>query len=235
MEPIFTPPGQPTPTVPVINPANPVPGIVDTTGYLYQAFALDLNDRMRDNLKPDLRTIFQVHDIAIPKGIGYHPNNNPSPAGMQPLRVYEDGNVRVTATLVNHFPIVPAFAFRFDTADGSVVFSGDTAPNDNLVALARHAEVLVHEVIDPAWVDILFPPPTTPVQDALKHHLLTAHTTIDDVGKVAERAGVKTLVLTHIVPGNAPTAHLAQARRNFSGRFVIGQDLMRIGVGRPLT
>jgi ribonuclease BN (tRNA processing enzyme) len=232
MEPIFTPPGVPTPTVPVVNPANPVPGIEDTTGYLYQAFALDLNDRMRDNLKPDLRNIFHVHDIAIPKGIGYHPNDNPSPTGMEPLLVHEDADVRVSATLVNHFPIVPAFGFRFDTADGAVVFSGDTGPNDNLVALAQGADVLVHEVIDPAWVDILFPPPLTPVDESLKHHLLTAHTTIDDVGKIAERAGVKTLVLSHIVPGNASRAHLAQAGRNFSGRLVIGQDLMRIGVGR---
>ncbi len=232
MEPIFTPPGQPTPTVPVINPDNPVPGIEDTTNYLYQAFALDLNDRMRDNLKPDLRGIFDVNDIAIPKGIGYHPNTNPSPPGMAPLPVFQDANVRVTATLVNHFPIVPAFGFRFDSADGSIVFSGDTAPSDNLIALARGADILVHEVIDPAWVEILFPPPTTPVEDSLKNHLLTAHTTIDDVGKVAQRAGVKKLVLSHIVPGNASVQNLRKAGRNFSGQLIIGEDLMQMGVGR---
>src|SRR3954470_5319161 len=108
---------------------------------------------MRDNLKPDLHAFFDVHDIAIPAGIGYHPNDSPSPPGMAPIPVYEDNQVRVTATLVDHFPIVPAFAFRFDTAAGSVACSGDTAPNDNLVALAQDTDVRVHEVIDPAWVD----------------------------------------------------------------------------------
>ena len=232
MEPILAPPGFPAPPVPVINPANPVPGIADTTNYLYQAFALDLNDRMRDNLRPDLRAIFDVHDIQIPKGIGYHPNRSPSPDGMDPIPVYQDENVTVTATLVRHVPIAPAFGFRFDTADGSVVFSGDTGPSDNVVRLARDADILVHEVIDPAWLEMLFPPPTTPVQELLKEHLLTTHTTIDDVGTVAEMAGVRTLVLSHIVPGNAPRSHLLRAKRRFSGRLVIGADLMRFGVGR---
>ena len=50
--------------------------------------------------------------------------------------------------LVQHAPVFPAFGFRFDTPDGSVVFSGDTGPCDNVVRLARGADVLVHEVID---------------------------------------------------------------------------------------
>jgi ribonuclease BN (tRNA processing enzyme) len=231
LEPIFTPPGRPTPNVPVMNPESPEPGTVDMTNYLYQAFATDLNDRMRDNLKPDLHGLFKVHDIAIPRGIGYHPNTNPSPTGMPPIHVYEDENVTVTATLVNHFPLVPAFAFRFDTADGAVTFSGDTAPNENLIRLAHKSDILVHEVIDPAWVNLLFPPPTTPAEDALKHHLLSAHTTIDDVGKVAQRAKAKTLALSHIVPGNAPRSHLVQAGRHFRGRLVIGEDLLELCVG----
>jgi ribonuclease BN (tRNA processing enzyme) len=232
MEPVLAVPGLPVPPVPVVNPQNPVPGITDTTNYLYQAFALDLNDRMRANLRPDLRAIFHVHDIPVPTGIGYHPDRNPSPPGMEPIPVYQDENVAVTATLVRHVPVAPAFGYRFDTADGAVVFSGDTAPSDNLARLARGADILVHEVIDPAWLDTLFPPPTTPAQDALKNSLLATHTTTGDVGKVAENAGVRTLVLSHIVPGNTPRAHLVRAGRDFSGRLIIGEDLMQIGVGR---
>jgi len=232
MEPIFTRPGEPTPTVPVENPENPVPGTVDMTNYLFQAFALDINDRLRDNRIRNPRDIFRFHDIAIPKGIGYHPNDNPSPPNMAPIAVYSDDKVRVTATLVWHFPIVPAFGLRFDTEDGSVVFSGDTAPNQNLVRLACGADILVHEVIDPAWVDVLFPPPLDPVQQALRNHLLTAHTRPEEVGRIAEQAGVRTLVLSHIVPGNAPDRNFAAAKHTFSGRLVIGRDLMRLGVGR---
>lgn len=94
-----------------------------------------------------------VQDIVIPSVSGFKsPNETPVPA-MEPFLVHEDERVRVTTTLVNHFPILPAFAFRFDTDDGSVVFSGDSSPCDNLVRLAHNTDVLVHEVIDRSWVD----------------------------------------------------------------------------------
>ncbi|MCC5348697.1 MBL fold metallo-hydrolase, partial [Staphylococcus aureus] len=66
---------------------------------------------------------------------------------MKPVVFYEDDRVKVSATLVQHAPVFPSFAFRFDTEDGSVVFSGDTGPSENLVRMARGADVLVHEVI----------------------------------------------------------------------------------------
>jgi len=233
MEPIFNIPGQPTSAPPpVVNPENPTPGTVDMTNYLYQAYALDINDRLRDAHRPDLRTLMQVHDIAIPTVNGFRsPNETPVPK-MEPFLVHEDERVRVTATLVNHFPIWPAFAFRFDTDEGSVTFSGDTSPCENLVRLARNTDVLVHEVIDTMWVDALFPPPVGDKEAAFKQHLLSSHTSIDDVGKVAEAAGAKTLVLSHIAPGHAPRANLMRAQRNFSGQLIIGEDLMQIGVGR---
>jgi ribonuclease BN (tRNA processing enzyme) len=231
LPPIWAPPGQPTPDIPVNNPENPVPGIVDTTNYLFQAFSLDINDRMRDGRNPSLWTYYDVHDIPIPTGYGYHPNTNHEPA-IPPWLVYEDDRVRVTATLVDHFPIVPAFGFRFDSDDGSVVFSGDTAPSPNLIRLAQDADVLVHEVITEQWVQSLFPQPWTENNLAQMNHLLTAHTLPEDCGKVAEQANVKTLVLSHIVPGNAPNHHLRVAKKHFRGRLIIGQDLQRIGIGR---
>ncbi|HPB31086.1 MAG TPA: MBL fold metallo-hydrolase, partial [Candidatus Sumerlaeota bacterium] len=152
---------------------------------------------------------------------------------MEPIFVYGDSLVSVTAILVNHGPVYPAFAFRFDTPDGSVVFSGDTGyPCTNLIRLAQDADVLVHEVIDPGFIDNLFPQPIPDQYKPLKFHLESAHTMINDVGKHATEANVKTLVLNHIVPGNTPKARLMEAGRNFSGRMMIGSDLMRIGVGR---
>src|ERR1700682_3858780 len=58
--------------------------------------------------------------------------------------VMQDENVKVTAALVNHPPIVPAFGYRFDATDRSIVISGDTARSESLVKLAQGAEVLVH-------------------------------------------------------------------------------------------
>jgi ribonuclease BN (tRNA processing enzyme) len=142
--------------------------------------------------------------------------------------------VRVSATLVKHAPAAPAFGFRFDSHHGSVVFSGDTGVCDNLVRLATGADVLVHEVVDVQWIRGRYgQPPYTPDQEALINHHLTAHTPVADTGRVAERAGVPTLVLNHFVPGNIPESRWAQARKTYSGRLIVGRDLDRIGVGRP--
>ncbi|MGI8780020.1 MAG: MBL fold metallo-hydrolase [Solirubrobacteraceae bacterium] len=221
----------PAPPPPVVNPGNPTPGTVEMTESLLQAYAADINDRMRDNRARDPRTLIEPHDIALPPGVVSDPNVDPAPP-MAPFSVVEDDNVRVTATLVQHAPVFPAFAFRFDSDDGAVVFSGDTAPSENLVSLARGADVLVHEVIDRRWVMSLFPDPSEPRAKALIRHLLDAHTTIEDVGAVAERAEVKTLVLSHLAPANNPDARWRKAGKNFSGRLVVGRDLHEIGVGR---
>ena len=232
MAPIFSLPGTPTPTVPIINPDNPTPGTKDMTGYLYQAFATDLNDRMRDNGKPNLEAVVEVHDIDIPPIAGFKsPNETPSPP-MEPFKIFEDDRVRVSATLVDHAPVWPAFAYRFDTDDGSIVFSGDTGRSENLIKLAKGADVLVHEVIVTSFIHRLFPTPRSAADEGLMQHLLSAHTQVEEVGAIAEAAGVKKLVLSHIVPGNATREQLLPAGKGFSGELVIGRDLMQIGVGQ---
>lgn len=222
--------GDPQDPPPVINPSNPMPGTHDMTEYLYQAYATDINDNMRDSLKPDPHTLLEVHDIEVPEGVVGDPNQDPAP-DMAPFAVYEDDRVRVTATLVRHPPSYPTFGFRFDTDDGSVTFSGDTNVSENLIRLAADTDVLVHEVMDPQWVDSLFPTPPTPAQQAKKEHLLKSHTSIEDVGDVAERAGAGTLVLSHLAPADNPRRRWTEAGEGFSGRLVVGEDLVQVGVG----
>ncbi|HEY0267352.1 MAG TPA: MBL fold metallo-hydrolase, partial [Rhizomicrobium sp.] len=116
--------------------------------------------------------------------------------------VMQDANVKVTAALVDHGAVKPAFAYRFDCPDRSIVISGDTRPSDNLVALAQGADVLVHEVMYlPALERLMAAEPNA---KTLREHLLSAHTTTEEVGRIATRAGVKTLVLSHFVPGGLP-------------------------------
>jgi ribonuclease BN (tRNA processing enzyme) len=98
--------------------------------------------------------------------------------------------------------------------------------------MAKGADILVHEVIVSGWIDRLFPSPRSLADEGLRQHLLSAHTAVDQVGKVAESAGVSTLVLSHIVPGNARAAELLPAQRDFSGQLVIGEDLLQLGVTR---
>lgn len=218
----------------------PTPGTRQMTNLIWQAYAQTINDMTLDNAYRDFTKLVEIREIGgtYPGDI-YFPapdvdlGNGTTCAAMDPFEVYRDENVVVTATLVDHHQVYPAFAYRFDTREGSVVFSGDTGPDTrgNLEKLADGADILVHEVIDRAWIDERMgdPDQNTPAF-ALKTHLLTAHTPIDAVGSVASNCSVDTLVLNHIVPGNTPISHLLQAKDNFTGRLIIGQDMMEIPV-----
>jgi ribonuclease BN (tRNA processing enzyme) len=231
MEPVFTGSENGARTPKVVNPRNPTPGTRDMTEYLFRTYATDINDRIRDNGKEDLRLFVAAHDIELPQIPGFtSPNLTPHP-DMKPFQIYEDDRVRVSATLVQHSPVWPAFAFRFETGDGALVFSGDTGPSNNLIKLADRAHILVHEVIVSEWINRVLPEPRTPGQEAMRQHSLNAHTPVEEVGKIAEAAQVSTLVLNHIVPGNAHAQDLAPAQYGFSGRVVIGEDLLQLGVG----
>ena len=144
--------------------------------------------------------------------------------------VMNDGQMKVTATLVDHPPVVPAFAYRFDAPERSIVISGDTAPSTNLVALATGADVLVHSVMYPPAIDRLGA--RVPNAAALKASILAHQTSAEDAGRVARDAGVKTLVLSHFVPPDDPSVTdamwLEAARRHFRGPVIIGKDLLEI-------
>jgi ribonuclease BN (tRNA processing enzyme) len=114
----------------------------------------------------------------------------------EPGVVLENDEVKVTAAVVNHPPVVPAFAYRFDTADRSIVISGDTNENaPGLVRLAQGADVLVHEFLSLRLYNAN-PNPNT----ELAAHVRRAHTPATEVGRIATAAKVKTLVFSHFVP-----------------------------------
>ena len=144
--------------------------------------------------------------------------------------VMQNEHVKVTAALVNHPPVEPSFAYRFDTADRSIVFSGDTTPWNNLIKLAQGADILVHEVIHKPSLARLMA--RIPNADRLVEHIVASHTTHIDVGKVAKAAGVKMLVLTHYVPVDDPSVTdemwIEGAKTHFDGKIIAGKDLMEI-------
>jgi len=111
--------------------------------------------------------------------------------------------------------VYPWFAFRLDTADGSVVFSGDTSPSRNLIRLTKGAYVLVREVIDTHWIDEFLPKPRNAAPEAKARHLLEAHTTVEAVGAVAQASGVKTLVLSHLAPDGSSEARWHREQEGF--------------------
>ncbi|WP_152442277.1 MBL fold metallo-hydrolase [Rhodococcus ruber] len=211
---------------PPASPANPMPGIADLTDSLFAGYATDINDRVRDNQFTDLRSLINVHDITIP---GFDPTIETleiMPA-MAPFPIYEDDRVRVTATLVNHFPVFPAFAYRFDTDDGSVVISGDTGISTNLAVMAAGTDLLLHEVIDSSYIDALY---ERNKNASLRHHLMTAHTPSTELGRFAEDLGARQLALHHLVPAEPPVERWEAARANYKGVFHVGADLTAINL-----
>jgi len=138
--------------------------------------------------------------------------------------------LRREADRLKHPPVTPAFAYRFDCPDRSIVFSGDTRPSKNLVELAKGADVLVHEVMHLPSIDQLIA--TEPNAKTLREHLLAAHTTCEEVGRVATEAGVKTLVLSHFVPGGYPflkdEVWADAVRPHFTGNLIVAHDLQEI-------
>ncbi|KAA9160189.1 MBL fold metallo-hydrolase [Amycolatopsis acidicola] len=218
--------GQPTP---VVSPGNPTPGLADFFANSLAATAYDVNLRMRDEAWPDIRELYRVHEIPLPD-VGASATGDLAPP-MQPFPVMADDHVSVSAILVRHPPVFPSFAFRFDTAHGSVVLGGDTTITPNMVTLARGADVLVHEAIDLRVVEQA----GTLTPEQLQHHR-NAHSDVTRIGReIAQPAGVRTLVLSHLAPGSKliPDASWkAQASQGFDGEVIVGNDLLRIPVGR---
>ncbi|WP_146140454.1 MBL fold metallo-hydrolase [Zobellella endophytica] len=211
-----------------VNPENPTPGTIEMTQYLYNAFATDLNDNIHDSGMPNPNKYISVNEIVVPSDVNAS-QTNPSPR-MSPFEVYEDENIRVTATLVSHPPMYPSFAFRVDTESGSIVFSGDTNRNENLIELAKDADILVHEVISVEWANNLFPEPRSAAEEAKLDHLIKSHTPVTEVGGIAQEANVKHLVLSHLAPPTLSKEEWISQISGFDGKADIGSPLFRIAL-----
>ncbi len=154
------------------------------------------------------------------------------PAGKTSTTFYRESGLEITAFLVDHPPIVPSVGYRFDWAGRSVVVSGDTMRSDNLIAAARGADLLVHEVIADGVIAMAAPALESagnPRGAQILRDALTNHTFPADVFRVAAEAGVKALVLSHLVPPLPPAqapAAFTRGKEAFSGEIVVGEDGM---------
>jgi ribonuclease BN (tRNA processing enzyme) len=190
-----------------VHPELPAPGTTDLVEHILAGYAYHLNVMPLDAAMPDPGQLVRATDITVP-GV-----------------VLDDGGARVSAVEVTHGHAVPALAYRFDTADGSVVFSGDTTVNDDLIALARGADILVHHVADLGYLA------RHGWSGAALQHMARLHTDVTEVGSVAERAGVGELILSHYLPAEPDAVSEAdwvqRAGKGFSGRTVAGRDGLR--------
>lgn len=187
-------------------------GTRDMMRHLEEAFAFDIHVRrdVDENFSPDgIRVV--AHDIREGK-------------------VYEKNGVTVTAFLVSHGR-VKSYGYRVNYAGRSVAISGDTRPSDNLVAVCKGVDVLIHEAID---LDLLRK--LVPSQERLDP-IIARHTTPEQAAGIFSRVSPRLAVFSHS-PGTASIVE--QTRRFYSGRVEMGKDLMVIDIGdevriRPAT
>jgi ribonuclease BN (tRNA processing enzyme) len=188
------------------------PPLRKMTSLFLEMNSYDINLRITDEGRPPLASMIRVHEL---KGEG---------------PVMQDDYVKVTAALVNHPPVIPSFAYRFDTPGRSIVFSGDTTPCESLIRLARGADVLVQDAVHTPSVARLCAP--LPDPQKLSEHIIQGHATNVEAGEIARAAGVKTLVLVHLTPADDPLLSdevwIEGARTHFDGTIIVGKDLLEI-------
>jgi len=177
--------------------------------HLLQAFAFDI--RMRrdvDERVPD--DGIKVTSRDIEEGV-----------------IFDDRGIKVTAFLVDHSPVAPAFGYRVDYRGRSVVFSGDTRVSDNLIRFAEGADVLVHEVLDAGTLQQWLPNNPELVQS-----ILAKHTTPEQAGAIFSRVKPRLAVYSH-----APNADrvFEETRRTYAGPLQGAEDLLMIEIGDQIN
>src|SRR5436190_16254895 len=183
-------------------------GTRDMMDHLQRAFAFDIHMR-RDVDEKAAASGISVVSRDIRQGV-----------------VFDERGVKVTAFLVDHRPVVPAFGYRVDYGGHSVVLSGDTRVSENLIRFAQGVDVLVHEVLDADTVREWFPTNT-----ALADAILAKHTSPSQAGEVFARVKPRLAVYSH-----APSADrvIAQTRRTYTGPLQGAEDMLTIEIGETI-
>jgi ribonuclease Z len=177
--------------------------------HLAQAFAFDIDIRVREGRQNPAGGQLAAHDV-------------------EPGVVYERGGVKVSAFLVDHGLVAPALGYRIEYDHRVVVLSGDTRFSPALIAVARGADLLVHEVVL-APDDVS---PSAPYYPAFAHH-----TTPEQAAEVFTRARPALAVYSHIVVlgGSDEAAIMKRTRARYAGPVLFGEDLMSVAVGDTLA
>jgi ribonuclease Z len=183
-------------------------GIKAMTEHLLAAYRVDFDTRTED------RRLYTVG--AFPEG--HAVNTHEIRAGV----VYQDANVTVTAFATKH--AMESYGYRFETADRSIVISGDTNPTQATIDACRGCDVLVHEVLTLEWLA---------KRKDFQGYAAQFHTTTAQLIELATKARPKLLVLYHgslsLRPGvdaerSTPAAMLDEMSQ-YAGRVVVGRDL----------
>ena len=164
---------------------------------------------------------------------------NELPAEADAVPVAELDGLAIKAFEVDHRPVVPALGYRFEYQGRTLAFSGDTKPCDSLVQGARDADLFVCEALNLAMFNAFLETvrERNPNMAAILDDAIAYHSATEDVARMARDAGVRHLVLSHLMPAVPPDDAKALADFTagmsdvFAGRLTVGRDLQRLVVG----
>lgn len=169
--------------------------------------------------------------VIPPSGFGLKPMTIAAPANGDSVPVFTANGLQVFAFVVDHRPVEPAYGYLFVYKGRRIVISGDTRPTASVERAAHGADVLVHEALADNMVRLQQKAARDAGRTNLEHvfhDIQGYHTTPQQAADLAERAGVKTLLLTHIVPplpyAILEVPFLGDARSRFRGDLVVGHD-----------
>jgi ribonuclease BN (tRNA processing enzyme) len=188
-------------------------GLNALLGYYWKSNGFDIETRISDEGRPDLRRLVRPHEFT--EG-----------------RVMSFDSVKVSSLRNHHPPVVESYALKFELGLKTVVFSGDTTFFPPLADFAKGADYLVHEVTYGPALDAMFA--RRPNAARLRASILSHHTTAEDVGRIATLANVKALVLNHFVPGDDPSltpkVWADAVRATFKGEIIVGRDMLTLAL-----
>jgi ribonuclease Z len=142
--------------------------------------------------------------------------------------VYQQDGIKITAFLVDHYPVEPAYGYRIDSGEQSIVISGDTTYSKNLIKHAKGADLLIHEIAA-ASSDLL-------AQNTRLQKVISYHTTPEQAVQIFKAVQPKAAIYTHVLLfGVDKQTVIESTRAGFDGDVRMGYDLMKIGVGDAVT
>lgn len=176
----------------------------------FQSLSFDINLRIDDEGRPDIRDLVEISE-------------------------YDEGLVlnespRVTALKVPHPPVEECYALKIENDGWKVTFGADTAFFPPLMDFARDSDILIHEaMLESAVAELIN---LTKMAKKLEQHLFASHTPVKDVGRIAQGAGVKLLILNHLVPvalqGIKEQDWLDEIQKTWQGKTLIASDGLEI-------
>jgi len=175
---------------------------------LRDAYAADISYRVANVKLEDSKA--KIESVEIEEGV-----------------IYQKDGVMISAFLVEHAPVKPAFGYRVEFGDRVIVISGDTTYSENLVKHAQNADLLIHEISAAA--------PSLLKRNKRLASVVAYHTNPSQIAEVLNKTKPRAAILNHVLLFGVPEDQVIdEIKQQYSGEVTMGYDLMKIGIGNSI-